>query len=297
MTDQQQASQYLVDSMTAFGRAEHEGEWGALSWEVRSVNHRYLETSFKLPEKFRRLEQKLKERLRARIARGKCDIGLQYQRSKAELGSEVDASAVNGLLEAQAQIKEIAGNASPLTTQQILNWPGVLVEKDIDQEQLEAFLISLFEKALDQFVDMRAQEGSRMANLIEERLLKISEIVNSLEAKLPEILAEYEQRLKTKVEEMQVEIDPDRLAQEMVLLAQKSDVAEELDRLKAHIEAAREAMRKKEPCGRRLDFLMQEFNREANTLGSKSISLANSSGAIELKVLIEQMREQVQNIE
>ena len=293
----QKTANYLAKSMTAFGRAEAEYELGSCSWEVRSVNHRYLDVSFKLPEKFRRLEPKLKERMRKRISRGKCDVGLQYHRSTAEFGSEVNAEAVNAILSAQAQVQAIAEKAAPLSTQQLLNWPGVLVEKDIDEDQLEVFMLKLFEKSLDEFVEARKQEGFRMAEVVDDRLQKISDIVKALESQLPAILQEYEQRLKNKIEEMQVEVDGDRLAQEMVLLAQKSDVAEELDRINAHVDAVRDAMRSKEPCGRRLDFLMQELNREANTLGSKSISIANSNGAIELKVLIEQMREQVQNIE
>ena len=288
---------FVAKSMTAFGRSETDSELGRCSWELRSVNHRYLEASFKLPENFRRLEQKLKKRLSSRVARGKCEISLQYQRSIGELGTQVDSKIVTSVLEAQQQVQVIAEKAAPLTAQQLLNWPGVLVEKEVDQEKLEALLFEQFELALNQFVEARQDEGLRMAALIEERLQKIIVIVDDLTAQLPLLMEEYQQRLQTKLDELQVEVDADRLAQEMVLLAQKTDVAEELDRLKAHVEAVRDAMQKPEPCGRRLDFLMQELNREANTLGSKSISLANSNGAIELKVLIEQMREQVQNIE
>lgn len=292
-----QQKSFLAKSMTAFGRAEGESEIGRCSCEVRSVNHRYLEANFKLPEALRRYEPKLKEILRSRIGRGKCEISLQYQTASNESSVEVNSDAVQMLLQAQQQVQSIAEKASPLSAQQILNWPGVLIEKEVDQDQLEALIFGQFETALGQFIEARQDEGLRMAALIEERLIKIEAIVSDLEVQLPKIMEEYYQRLEAKLGELAVEVDQDRLAQEKVLLAQKSDVAEELDRLKAHVEAVRDAMLKPEPCGRRLDFLMQELNREANTLGSKSTSLANSDGAIELKVLIEQMREQVQNIE
>jgi len=292
-----QRNTYQAKSMTAFGRAEIVSSLGSFIWEVRSVNHRYLETNFRMPETFRQFEIKLKEKLRKRIARGKCDISLQFQRAANDLDLNVNQASVNALIKAQEQIKAIATEANGLNVQQILNWQGVLVDTEMDIALLEELLLNSFEQAVEHFIEVRQSEGARMADVIDERLEKINDIVRMLEKELPEILQEYEQKIRTKLAELIDSVDEDRLGQEMVLLAQKTDVAEELDRLKAHVLAVKEALQKAEPCGRRLDFLMQELNREANTLGSKSISLVNTNGAIELKVLIEQMREQVQNIE
>ena len=291
------AKDYPVSSMTAFGRHEGECELGSFCWELRSVNHRYLDVTVKLPEKLREIEPDVRERIRGSLTRGKCEAQLTLRNGGSADGFQVDLALLEKVKQAATIVQNNVDNAAPLTTQQLLNWPGVLVSSAVDMDALRATLIDGLDAALSQLVEARKGEGARMGSLIEERLKSISELVSGLESNLPAIVAGHQQKLREKLAEFQVELDEDRLAQEVVILAQKSDVAEELDRLHAHVSAVREAMKSGEPCGRRLDFLMQELNREANTLGSKSISTENSNGAINLKVLIEQMREQVQNIE
>lgn len=292
-----QQNNFAVNSMTAFGRYEGSCAIGAFHWEIKTVNHRYLDVTAKLPENFRDLESIAREKLRHSLARGKCELALTVRADAAINGLHVDHELLAKVIAASVEIQQVAKGAAALSTQQLMNWPGVLKASAVDSGELKQQILQGLDLAIVQLLEARATEGAKMATLIEERLSLILALVSSLENDVPKIVARHQKKLHDKLEELNVELDEERLAQEVVLLAQKADVAEELDRLRAHVSAVREAMQKGQPCGRRLDFLMQELNREANTLGSKSISLENSSGAIDLKVLIEQMREQVQNIE
>ena len=288
---------YQCLSMTAFGRAEGHTQLGSFVWELRTVNHRYLDVIPKLPESCRYLEGDVRDLVRSRLSRGKCEIALSLQKSESHDEMRIDTEFLDRLLEVSNQIRGHAAEAAPLSTQQILSYPGVLSGQDIDRDVLSRDLLEGLERALQQLVEGRLDEGKKMAAVIDSRLVAITQLVSELEKDLPAIVSAHKEKLLAKLAELQVELDEERLAQEVVLIAQKLDVAEELDRLRTHVDAVRSAMSKKGPCGRRLDFLMQELNREANTLGSKSGSIENSNAAIDLKVLIEQMREQVQNIE
>ena len=283
--------------MTAFGRAEGESPLGSFVWELRTVNHRYLDVISKLPEHFRYLEGEIRDLIRARLSRGKCEVSLSLQKSNAVQELRLDTEILGRLLKVSDEIRLHASEAAPLSTQQLLSYPGVLVDQPVDREAVTQMLLQGLDKALGQLLDGRLEEGRKMAAVIDARLVAISGLADALEQDLPAIVSSHKEKLLTKLNELNVELEPERLAQEVVLVAQKLDVTEELDRLKTHVDAVRKAMTKEGPCGRRLDFLMQELNREANTLGSKSASIENSNAAIDLKVLIEQMREQVQNIE
>lgn len=284
-------------SMTAFAREQGEGEHGAFAWELRSVNHRYLEIQFKLPESFRALEPALREKLRARLARGKVDVHLNFRAGERDVAFDVNRARVSALCEAARQIAEIAGTDARPGTAELLKWPGVLQQPELDLDQVAQQLLCGFDHALDMHIEARQLEGAKLADMLEQRLEQILKHVAAVRARMPEVLGEHRARIEQRLAELKVEVEAERLAQEIVLLAQKVDVAEELDRLEAHVTEVRRALGGSEPCGRRLDFLMQELNREANTLASKSIAVDVSQAAVELKVLIEQMREQVQNIE
>ena len=286
-----------VNSMTAFARAQGDNQWGSFAWELRSVNHRYLESQFKLPEKLRQLEPALREKLRARLARGKVECHLHFKMNEQEQALEINSEKVNQLRELEKSLVLDSESSDRLSVYQILQWPGVLQSFELDLSEISKELLAGFDQAIEQLAQARAAEGTRLAQLIVERLDQISEIVVEVGKRMPEILAEHKAKTEAKLDDFKIDIDQDRLAQEVVILAQKIDVAEELDRLAAHIDEVRDTIGKQEPCGRRLDFLMQELNREANTLGSKSIAISTSNNAVDLKVLIEQMREQIQNIE
>ena len=291
------AKQKNVHSMTAFARVQDDGVHGSYAWELRSVNHRYLETQFKLPDSLRPLEPGLREKLRNSLARGKVDTHLHFQPASRDVELAVNADKVIALKLAADQIARLAGLEAQLTTQQLMQWPGVLEQAELDYDAVAGELLAGFDRALEALQGARDVEGGKLAQMLQQRIEQIDVLVAGIRKRMPEVLSEYRQRIESRLAELQVEIDPDRLTQEIVMLAQKVDVAEELDRLNAHVEEVRATLCKREPCGRRLDFLMQELNREANTLGSKSIVVDVSQAAVELKVLIEQMREQVQNIE
>lgn len=290
-------SNLSINSMTAFARVQGENDLGDYAWELRSVNHRYLETQFKLPEKLRMLEPTLRERMRNSVARGKIECSLHFKAKEAGQSFIVNEEKIAALLDAVQSLHKTVPAAAPLTTYEILQWPGVLQASELNLDAISNHLLESFDQALLKLAEARQGEGLRMANVIYERLDQIDNLCADVKKSMPTILAEHQQKIETRLEQLNVELDHDRLAQEIVMLAQKVDVAEELDRLSAHTAEVRDTLEKNEPCGRRLDFLMQELNREANTLGSKSIATDSSQGAVNLKVLIEQMREQVQNIE
>jgi uncharacterized protein (TIGR00255 family) len=285
-------------SMTGFARQEAQFPWGHLICEVRTVNHRYLEPSLRLSDALRSLEPALRESLRNQLGRGKVDLVLAFKPDESSgLITDFNHDLARDLVRMVEQVNQLATDPAPINALEILRWPGVLQARELDQEALEKAALTLFEKTLNQLLENRSREGAELANLIEQRLQAISEQVVEVKTRLPELAALQQEKLRTRLEALKTEVDQDRLAQELVYLAQKSDVAEELDRLEAHITEVRRTLKQKEPMGRRLDFLMQELNREANTLSSKSTSSGNTQSAVDMKVWIEQMREQVQNIE
>jgi uncharacterized protein (TIGR00255 family) len=284
--------------MTAFSRQQQEQEWGSLTWEIRSVNHRYLETSVRLPESFRALENGVREAVRKRLNRGKVECALRFQ-SEAKISSDLhlNTKLIQQLVQANIEIEQITGTSISLNNMEVLRWPGVIEEQDFDKTSIEKQALSLFSAALDDLVATRAREGAELQGFIQQRIDSVRKIVVSIRNKMPEILARQKQKILDRLADLKAELEPTRLEQEVSLLTQKADVEEELDRLDSHLNEVERALGAKGQKGRRLDFLMQELNREANTLSSKSIVVETSLNAVELKVLIEQMREQIQNVE
>ena len=287
----------MVHSMTAFARHEQATAHGTLSWELRSVNHRYLEPHLRLPEAFRDLEGAVREALRQGLSRGKVECTLRFAEENAGKPLQVDSERARQLINAAEQVAALIKQPAPLNPLEVLAWPGVLVADSADPQALNAAALKLFDQALDELKAGRAREGAELAKLLNERLDSILDEVAALRELVPQMLAGQRAKIETRFAEMQAELDPQRLEQELVLLAQKSDVAEELDRLSTHVSEVRRVLKAGGAAGRRLDFLMQELNREANTLGSKAFDTRSTQAAVNLKVLIEQMREQVQNIE
>lgn len=285
-------------SMTAFTRQQSEGDWGALVWEIRSVNHRYLEASVRLPESLRGLEGAVREAVRKSLARGKVECQLRLQAVAPEQSELVlNEGLIDRLLQANKNISAKLGGPTDLNSIDILRWPGVVTDESVDNAKLEAEALSLFDKALEDLIASREREGDALREMLMQRIDAIGEIVAAVREKMPEILEAQRQNMLDKLNELKADLEPTRIEQEVALLAQKADVAEELDRLDSHLKECTRVIKNKGPKGRRLDFLMQELNREANTLSSKSIVADTTLSAVELKVLIEQMREQVQNIE
>lgn len=287
----------MIHSMTAFARAEQAGEHGTLSWEIRSVNHRYLEPHLRLPEAFRDLEGAVREALRKGLSRGKVECTLRFAEETAGRSMQVDPERARQLISAAEKVAALIKQPAPLNPLEILAWPGVLVSDSTDPQALNNAALQLFHQALEQMKAGRLREGEELAHLINERLDAIGTETATLRSQVPQMLAAQRQKLIDRCAEMRVELDAQRLEQELVMLAQKSDVAEELDRLGTHVTEVRRVLKSGGAAGRRLDFLMQELNREANTLGSKAFDTRSTQAAVNLKVLIEQMREQVQNIE
>lgn len=286
-------------SMTGFARREAKFPWGTVIWEIRSVNHRYLEPHFRLPEDFREIEPALRESIRKMLQRGKIESSLTIQweqESDAELG--VNLARVEQLAQATRQINTALGDsAAPVNALELLKWPGVIQKQEIDRSAIQASVLTLFQEALKLLIEHRSREGAELEQLILQRLDAVTAQVVAVRARLPDILHNQREKLQAKIASLQVELEPERLEQEIVLLAQKADVDEELDRLDTHVIEVKRSLKQTDSLGRRLDFLMQELNREANTLSSKAIVADTTQAAVELKVLIEQMREQVQNIE
>lgn len=287
----------MVHSMTAFARAERAGAHGTLSWELRSVNHRYLEPHLRLPDAFRELEGAVREALRAGLSRGKVECTLRWNEESASQAPRLDLARAGELIEAAQAVAALISQPAPIDPLQVLALPGVMVSEGVDPQAMQASALELFNEALTEMKTGRAREGAELAKLINDRLDAMAEDISALRGQVPQMLAAYRQKILDRFTEMRAELDPMRLEQELVLLAQKSDVAEELDRLATHVREVRRVLASPGAAGRRLDFLMQELNREANTLGSKAFDPRSTQAAVNLKVLIEQMREQVQNIE
>jgi len=284
--------------MTAFARCDRETDLGVLTWEVRTVNHRYLDISPRLPDAFRAMEPELRERVGKRLNRGRVDLTLRYQTKPATPETDLlDEDLVHRLTELAHRIEVIAHNVSGLRTVDLLRWPGVIKAPEPDTEALCATALALLDETLGQVAEARAREGAVLRELLVQRLDAMGGLVAELRKVLPEITEHYRERLLERLGELREQLDAGRLEQEIALFAQKTDVHEELDRLDSHVKEVRRVLGQSQPIGRRLDFLMQELNREANTLGSKAADIRVTNTSVELKVLIEQMREQVQNLE
>jgi uncharacterized protein (TIGR00255 family) len=285
--------------MTGFARHAAESGLGTLTCEIRAVNHRYLDLQFRLPEELRARETDLRQQISSVLARGKIDCSLHIKR-RADTGStmQINAALVKQLCDRAADIStELKGAASPINPLDLLRWPGVIEEQEVDTGPLFESASSLIADTLDSLGKMRRSEGERIASLIEARCAEILSIAASVKIRLPDIRDAVYRKQKERIGKLDIKADPARLEVELALIAQKLDVDEELDRLESHVAQIRQALEGGQPVGRRLDFLMQELNREANTLGSKSADAETTRAAVDLKVLIEQMREQIQNIE
>ena len=288
----------MTQSMTAFARREGETPWGVLTWELRTVNHRYLEISPRLPEEFRVLESAVRERINRALQRGKVDCQLRFQSlTQQSADFSLNKELIARLAAAAAEVDGQLQRPAPLNALEILRWPGVIQAPQPDHEQMAAMALSILDEALAELQAIRAQEGAKLQDLILQRCQGVAEQAEIATQRLPEVRVRLREKLVSRLADLKGELDPVRLEQEMTLLAQRLDVEEELDRLKVHLEEVKRVLDKAGPAGRRLDFLMQELHREANTLGSKSGDVETSRASMEMKVLIEQMREQVQNIE
>ncbi|MBK0034352.1 YicC family protein [Erwinia sp. S43] len=287
----------MIRSMTAYARRETKGDWGSAAWELRSVNQRYLETYIRLPEQFRGLEPAIRERIRNRLTRGKVEVNLRFDADPSTQSALVLNEKLAIQLVQAANWVKMQSDEGEINPVDILRWPGVMSAEEQDLDAISAQLLILLDGAIDDFIAAREVEGAALKALIEQRLEGVSSEVSKVRTHMPDVLKWQRERLVARLEDAQVQLENNRLEQELVMLAQRVDVAEELDRLEAHVKETYNILKKKEAVGRRLDFMMQEFNRESNTLGSKSINAEITASAIELKVLIEQMREQIQNIE
>jgi uncharacterized protein (TIGR00255 family) len=288
----------MIRSMTGYARHEQVHEGNVLTWEARSVNHRFLEISFRLPEALRGHEAEFKARVQGTLGRGKVDLALRLGHAPGVAAPlALNESLVRRLGEAAARIAELTGTKARLRSGELLRWPGVVEESSPAPEGLAEAAGAGLETVLAALVEARESEGGRLADLLETRCAQILELAAAVDARMPALREQQLTRLRERVARLGVEVEPGRLEQELAMLASRIDVAEELDRLQAHVAEIRSTLGRDEPVGRRLDFLIQELNREANTLGSKSVDSDVTRSAVELKVLIEQMREQVQNVE
>jgi uncharacterized protein (TIGR00255 family) len=292
----------MLKSMTAFSRVQLSCDSGDIVWEIKSVNHRYLEPGFKLPEEFKMLEPEVRQMLGKYIQRGKLDISLRYKLNRSAPSSiRLNEDMVKNLRQVEQDVLKIVHEGQSLAVSDILRWPGVVEESELDFKPLQDLAISGIQQALEQLTENREREGKALQEMIALRCQQVSEIVEQVKKRRPEvneaIRARWMSQLEDRLSQWSESADPGRLEQELTILAQKIDVEEELDRLQTHVIEVEKVLNRKEAVGRRLDFLMQELNREANTLSSKSQDAETTKLSVDLKVLIEQMREQVQNIE
>ena len=292
----------MLKSMTAFARVQETCDAGTLTWELRSVNHRYLEPGLKLPEDFKTLEPEIRKLISQYLKRGKIDLGLRYKLNQAnEVEVRLNEEILHRLRQVEQEVLSIVHEGKKLSVAEILSWPGVIAESENDLSPLVSLTLPSLENALKQLVKTRETEGKALLQMISSRCRQISDIVGQLREHRPAMMTaireKWENNLSDKLKTWSEGAGNNRLEQELVMLAQKLDVDEELDRIDTHIKEVGKVLKRKEAVGRRLDFLMQELNREANTLGSKSQDSQTTQWSVDLKVLIEQMREQVQNIE
>ena len=288
----------MIKSMTAFARCEANESMGTLTWEIRAVNQRYLDINMRLPDEFRAMEGRYRELINASLSRGKLECGLRFRAegnisSSVEINNEFALSVIHACESLNSRFHQ----SSVINVVDVLNWPGVVKESSQDMKPLMEASEALLKQALKELVENREREGERMKLLIEQRCDAVEEHIGNVRTVMPEIQQNQRQKILARFEVLNSEVDKDRIEQELVFLVQKMDVEEELDRLDSHIKELRDTLKRDEAVGRKLDFMMQEFNREANTLGSKSADIRTTQASVELKVLIEQMREQIQNIE
>jgi len=288
----------MIKSMTAFARVQQGLEQGELSWELRSVNQRFLELYFKMPEDFRTSETRFREILQQHLKRGKVECFLRFNENvKQSETININSQQVKALADACHEVNNFMHQPSEVDAIKVLQWPGVIQESKLDMKPVLAACESALQQAIDELIANREREGGRMADLILQRCDAIQDIVDQARKNMPEIQSRYQKKIRERLDAIDIEVNAERLEQELVHQAQKLDVDEELDRLDSHLTEMRDVLNRDEAVGRRLDFLMQELNREANTLGSKSADISSTNASVELKVLIEQMREQIQNIE
>lgn len=285
-------------SMTAFAREQYRGEEGELIWELRSVNHRYLEIFLRLPEELRGLEPMARERIRQRLHRGKLDCSLRYQAGPGQAAIlSVNQSLVRGLHAAAQEVAALLGSSALPTPMDLMRWPGVLQEQPADLSLVQTRAAALLDQAIESLTATRRREGVRLEELLRQRCQALREHAEHVRTRMPRILEDVRERLSSRLQEVLGQLDPLRVEQEMVLFAQRLDVDEEMDRLTTHLDEVERVLATSGSIGRRLDFLMQELNRETNTLTSKTSDVEVTHRAVEMKVLIEQMREQIQNLE
>jgi len=288
----------MVFSMTAFERRERQAEWGKLIWELRSVNHRYLDLHLRLPDELRYLESAVREHVGGRLVRGKVECTLRFAAAPGVSGTlEINWPFAEQVLAATSALAGRLPSPAAVSPLELLRTPGVLSETPPDMEPVAQAAMELLADALSGLRWARGREGGRLADIVLARAQRLAHLTDQVSVRRGEVNAGIRQKLLARVSEMGLSVDPGRLEQELVLLAQRLDVDEELERLRTHIAEVRRVLTQDEPIGRRLDFLMQELNREANTLTSKSADTETTQAAVEMKVLIEQMREQIQNIE
>jgi len=288
----------MLRSMTAYARAACDDVWGHAVWELRGVNNRYLDVVLRLPEELRALEPRLRERIGERLKRGKLECSLRLTLAALQ-GAQVsvDTALTRELAAAAKTVQKAAPGAKPIRVGELMRWPGVVRQSPPDPALIEGPVLALLEQALDDLVATREREGARIVEMVRSRCEQISTIVAQVRSRQPELVEAARTRLRERLSEVMEKLDSDRVEQEIVIVATKLDVSEEMDRLDAHIDEVRRVLEQRQPVGRRLDFLMQELNREANTLGSKSTDAQTTRASVDLKVLIEQIREQIQNVE
>jgi uncharacterized protein (TIGR00255 family) len=287
----------MIRSMTGFARRERQFPWGLLAWELKTVNHRFMEVGCRLPEEFRAAEADFRQSMAGTVRRGKLDCSLHYRPAEVPGSLEVDASLLKSLTLRAQQVASQAGSAARIDVMDLLRWPGVVRDSTRDSAPLIAAAQALLSEALAELTRFRDSEGGRLRDALEQRCTGLAELCAKVEERLPEVRARTRAKSLERIAALVSEVDHDRLEQELAMLAQRQDVDEEIDRLRGHVTEIRKTFAGPEPAGRRLDFLMQELNREANTLSSKSQDIETTRAAVDMKVLIEQMREQVQNIE
>jgi len=288
----------MLRSMTAFARATAEAEWGQATWEIRSVNNRYLDTVFRMPEELRALEPRIRSAISKRIQRGKIECNLRINMTaRAEDSLRLDTVLDRHLVEAAASLATLTASSESLRLGELLRWPGVILPTETDYGSLEPAIMELLEQTLGDLVATREREGAQIHAMVSQRCDAINAIVLAERPRQPALVAAARERLRQRLAEIMESLDHERIEQEIVILASKSDIAEELDRLETHVAEVRRVIDQPQAVGRRLDFLMQELNREANTFGSKSTCAESTRASVDLKVLIEQIREQIQNVE
>ena len=288
----------MPHSMTGFSTAEARAGAFRLVWEIRSVNHRFLELGFRLPDELRAVEPECREIVAAAVKRGKVDCTLKLSAGERSAAADtIVAGALERLRALERRVRGVFPEAQPLTANEVLRWPGVLEEPSQSVEELGEAVKACLAAALRALTEARGREGGRIAEMLEKRNAGITALIAGIKPQLDGVQVRYRERLRERLQRLDVQADPERLEQELAMIAQRADVAEEIDRLASHVAEIQAILHRNEPIGRRLDFVIQELNREANTFASKVQEEALTRVAVELKVLIEQMREQVQNLE